>query len=118
MKMKHAENVQDYITRVLDIVYRIRLLEEEVPDKVVVSKILRSLAPRFKHVVSSIIEAKDLKTLSVEVLSGSLKTHESMLALTPDDGEKKAFYAGSSEVNSFKGGRGRGRSSFRGRFRG
>jgi len=54
-------------------------MKEELPQKSVVSKILRSLTPRFSLVVHSIIEAKDLNTLTVEQLSSSLKNHESIL---------------------------------------
>lgn len=71
--MKQGECVQDFVTRVLDIVYQIRMMKEEIPQKYLVSKILRSLTPRFSLVVHSIIEAKDLNTLAVEKLSSSLR---------------------------------------------
>ncbi|XP_039135312.1 uncharacterized protein LOC120272535 [Dioscorea cayenensis subsp. rotundata] len=78
-KMKHGEKIEDYITRVLDVVYQIKMLGEEFPDKTVVTKILRSLTPRFTNVVSSIVEAKDLNTLAIDALCGSLRSHESIL---------------------------------------
>lgn len=65
---------------------------DQLPDKNVVAKILRSLTPRFSHVVHSIIEAKDLNTLTVEALGSSLKSHESILHLASEE-EEKALHA-------------------------
>lgn len=53
MKIKTGEKVQDYMTRVLDIVYQIRMLGDSLSESTVVGKILRSLTPIFKHVVSA-----------------------------------------------------------------
>ncbi|XP_039118034.1 uncharacterized protein LOC120253896 [Dioscorea cayenensis subsp. rotundata] len=95
VNMKQRECVQDFITRVLDIGYQIRIMKEALPQKTVISKILRSLTPRFSLIVHSIIEAKDLNTLTVEQLSSSLKHHESILNI--EDGhheEERALHVG------------------------
>ncbi|XP_039115501.1 uncharacterized protein LOC120250763 [Dioscorea cayenensis subsp. rotundata] len=123
VKMKQGECVQDFITRVLDIAYQIRMMKEALPQKTVVSKILRSLTPRFSLVVHSIIEAKDLTTLTVEQLSSSLKNHESILNIEGGHHEEeRALHAGRSSTqfgdHSHRGGRGRGRHFPRGRGRG
>lgn len=79
----------------MDIVYQIRMVKEELPQKAVVAKILRILTPRFSQVVHSIIEAKDLSTLTVEQLSSLLKNHESLLNIEGHQLEgDKALYAG------------------------
>ncbi|XP_039134294.1 uncharacterized protein LOC120271681 [Dioscorea cayenensis subsp. rotundata] len=78
------------------------------------------LSPKFKHVVSSIIKAKDLSTLTVDELSGSLKGHESRLDMETDQVEVKAFHAkgeGSTSNPNVITGRGRGRGGCRGRGR-
>lgn len=67
MKMKNGEKVQDFISLVVDIVYKICMLRETVPEHTIVGKILRS------HVVSSIVESKDLGKFTVKKLGGSLK---------------------------------------------
>jgi len=41
-----------------------------------VEKILRSLTPRFEHVVAAIEEANDISKMTVRLLSGSLRAHE------------------------------------------
>jgi len=43
-----------------------------------VEKILRSLTPRFEHVVVTIEEVNDISTMTVRLLSGSLRAHERM----------------------------------------
>jgi len=44
-----------------------------------VEKILRSLTPRFEHVVAAIEEANDISTMVVRLLSGSLRAHEQQM---------------------------------------
>lgn len=70
------------MSRVLDIIYSIRMLEEELPEKAVVVKILRNLTLKFTLVVSSIIGEKNLNTLTVDELNGSLKSQEFILNLS------------------------------------
>lgn len=99
--MNQGECVQDFVTKVLDIVYKIRMMKEDLPQKSMVSKILRSLTPRFSLVVHSIIEAQDLNTLTVERLSSSLKNHESILNIESSHHEgEKAFMLGEVQHNS------------------
>ena len=49
---------------------------ESIEDVCVVKKILRSLANKFEHVVVAIKESKNLETLSIKELMGSLQVHE------------------------------------------
>lgn len=70
--------------------------------------------------VSSIIESKDLRSLTIEELSGSLKGHEGRLDVEQDHTEEKALYVkgASFREQGGRGGRGRGRGYHRGRGRG
>ncbi|XP_039128947.1 uncharacterized protein LOC120265102 [Dioscorea cayenensis subsp. rotundata] len=119
-RILQGESVHDFVSRVLDIVYQLRALKQELPQKTVVSKILRSLTPRFSQAVHSIIEAKDLNTLIVKQLSGSLKNHEAILNIEGIHLEgEKALHAGRGFQHHFdgpnKGGRGRGGHPLKGR---
>lgn len=82
--MKNGEKISDYISKVLDVVYQIGMLGEDVPKHMVVIKILRGLIHDFKHVVSSIVEAKDLRKLIVEELSSSLKSYKAILHISAE----------------------------------
>ncbi|XP_019462948.1 PREDICTED: uncharacterized protein LOC109361872 [Lupinus angustifolius] len=52
------------------------ILEKNYSGGKKIKKILRTLHPRFDHVVAVIEEAKDLDNLSVDELQGSLEVHE------------------------------------------
>jgi hypothetical protein len=55
------------------------------------TKVLRSLAPKFDHVVIVIEESKDLSTYSFDELMGSLQTHETKPRLE-EKSDESAFY--------------------------
>jgi len=42
-------------------------------------KILRSLTPRFKHVVVAIEEVNNISTMTISLLSSSLRVHEQQM---------------------------------------
>jgi predicted GNAT family acetyltransferase len=74
--MKESETVSDYIMRLQTVVNQLNRNGETVTDARVVEKILRSLTDKFENIVCAIEESKDLSTLSVEELAGSLEAHE------------------------------------------
>lgn len=90
--MKKGEKVQDFINRVLDMVYEIRMINEHLLEMTVISKILRSRTPKFSDVIYSIVEEKNLNTLTIDELSGFLKSHESLLNIEVEQEEEKALH--------------------------
>jgi SepF-like predicted cell division protein (DUF552 family) len=76
LNMNQDELVQSFLTRVTTIVNQIRSCGKNLSEKIVVAKVLRSLAPKFYHVVAAIEESKNLDTYSFNELMGSLQTHE------------------------------------------
>ena len=128
--MKTDETVQDFLSRVSVIVSKMRSFGEQCRDQTVVSKILRSLTPKFDHVVAAIEESKDLAIFSFDELMGSLQAHEARLNRATEQTEEKAFHVkgetsyqqGISDYNNehfWSRGRGGFRSrGFRGRGRG
>ncbi|TXG67555.1 hypothetical protein EZV62_008830 [Acer yangbiense] len=91
LKMKESESVKEYFSRVIGVVNHMRTLGEDVTDQKVVEKILISLPEKYEHIVAAIEESKDLSTLSVEQLMGSLESHEQRRLLRNDQSVESAF---------------------------
>lgn len=52
---------------------------EVVKDQSVIEKVLRTLIPKFDHIVVAIEESKDHETFKIEELQSSLEAHEQRL---------------------------------------
>ncbi|KAA0038926.1 integrase [Cucumis melo var. makuwa] len=109
IKMKETETIEEFFNRILVIVNSLRSNGEEVGDQRVVEKILRSMPRKFEHIVVAIEESKDLSTLSINSLMGSLQSHELRLKQF-DVNPEEAFQM----QTSFRGGS-RGRRGGHGR---
>ncbi|XP_043716271.1 uncharacterized protein LOC122664495 [Telopea speciosissima] len=93
LKMTDDETIEAYMLRVNEVVNAIRGLGEEIKDPVIVKKVLRSLPPRFDSKVSSIEEAKDLDTFSMDELHGSLSTFKMQIDRPKATDKTTAFKA-------------------------
>ena len=71
-KMQSNESVNDYITKIHDLVNQMRTLGEEVPEKRTIEKILRSLVLKFEMVTTGIMVSKDLNVMRIDELSDNL----------------------------------------------
>ncbi|XP_059075217.1 uncharacterized protein LOC131875188 [Cryptomeria japonica] len=112
LQMKESESVGQFMNQVLNVVNQIRSNGEELKDKKVIEKLLKSLPSKFDFIVVAIEESKDLSQLSVDELMGSLLTHKSRLNRNNNTSFENAFRAQGSS------GGGRERSNSRGRGRG
>jgi len=75
-KMKDDESIKEMYSRFQTLVSGLQILKKSYVASDHVSKILRSLPPRWRPKVTAIEKVKDLNTLSVEDLVSSLKVHE------------------------------------------
>jgi len=75
-KMKYDESIEQMYSRFQTLVSGLQILKKSYVASYHVRKILRSLPARWRPKATSIEEAKDLNTLSVEDLVSSLKVHE------------------------------------------
>ncbi|XP_039115786.1 uncharacterized protein LOC120251294 [Dioscorea cayenensis subsp. rotundata] len=69
-----------------------RCLGDTLSEFMVVGKVMRSLGPKFNHMVVVIEESKDLTKLSLDELSCSLQEHESRLQTQVDDADEKVLH--------------------------
>ncbi|CAH9126268.1 unnamed protein product [Cuscuta epithymum] len=74
--MKPGESIKDMITRFTNIINELSALGREITVEDQVRKILRSLPQVWKPKTTAIEEAKDLSTMTLEDLTGSLLTYE------------------------------------------
>jgi gag-polypeptide of LTR copia-type len=72
LQMNKEETMQVFLSRVQVMVNQIRVFGDTMEEKIVVTKVLRSLTPKFDHVVLAIEESKNLDTYSFDELIGSL----------------------------------------------
>lgn len=96
LKMAEGQSVQDYYTKLTKIVNEMKTFGEDINDSRIVEKILISLPPKFDPMVSIIEETKDITSLSVQELMGSLKAHERRTARHEEHSTESAFQ---SKVN-------------------
>ncbi|XP_057740031.1 uncharacterized protein LOC130957177 [Arachis stenosperma] len=127
--MSSSETVKQYFTRVTDLVNKMRVYREYMPDSKVVEKILRTMPMKYDHVVTMILESHNMDTMMIAELQGTI---ESQISRILEKSEKSTKEALKSQVNfnnvvessrTQRQGHGfnfqsRGRGSFRGRGRG
>ncbi|KAA0058478.1 UBN2 domain-containing protein [Cucumis melo var. makuwa] len=79
LMMKNGESIADFLSWAMTIISQMQTYDETVTDQTIVEKALRSLTPKFDHVVAAIEESKDLSTFTFIELMGSLQAHESRI---------------------------------------
>lgn len=82
--MKIGETIADYFTRVQTMVNQMKRNGVKLDDERVMEKILRSLTPKFKYVVTAIEESKDMSAISID----ELLVHEHQINQNQNNGEK------------------------------
>ena len=123
LKMKDGEMLQAYFTRLMEIVNQMKIYGEDMSSMKIVEKILITLTSTFNPIVAVIENMKDLETLSVEELMGSLKAFEQRLSKQNEKPLESAFQSklnvGSSKTQGSpstfdrsKGGKGKGKFDY------
>ncbi|XP_028099711.1 uncharacterized protein LOC114299219 [Camellia sinensis] len=72
--MNGNESISEYFNRTLTIVNKMRRYGEKMESLQVIEKILRSLSPKFEHVVVAIEESNDLSAMTTDELMEMIET--------------------------------------------
>jgi hypothetical protein len=80
---------------------------ETISAQNIVEKILRSLSPRFDHIVVAIEESKDLASMKIDELQGSLEAHEQRMDERNSDKTKKEVALQAQQSSKDKKGKGK-----------
>jgi len=111
LEMKLGESVTDYFGKVMLVANDMRNLGENMSDVKIVEMILCTLTKKYNYIICSIEELKDINHLSMDELQSSLLVHEQKFR--KNEGDDHALRVYDERV----GGKGRGRSNYRGRGR-
>ncbi|XP_019460167.1 PREDICTED: uncharacterized protein LOC109359927 [Lupinus angustifolius] len=76
LQMEKQENVADYFTRIRSLTNLMKSCGEQIPKQGIVEKILKTLSIKYDRVIVAIKESKDLGSLKIDELQGSLEAHE------------------------------------------
>ncbi|KAJ4718260.1 Retrovirus-related Pol polyprotein from transposon TNT 1-94 [Melia azedarach] len=93
LKMKEAETIKVYSSKVMELVNQMRLLGEVIEQHKIVEKMLISLPEKFEAKVSAIEESHDLKKLTVVELISKLQVQEQRTSVRSESQTEGAFQA-------------------------
>ncbi|XP_019415157.1 PREDICTED: uncharacterized protein LOC109326544 [Lupinus angustifolius] len=79
MHMESNERVAQFFNKVITHTNAMKACKEKISDQSIIKKILRTLTPRFDHIVVAIEESKKIEEMKVQDLQGSLEAHEQRL---------------------------------------
>ena len=87
LQMELDETVAQFVNRLTVLTNQMKSCGETVTDSMKVEKVIMGLTPKFDNIVVAIKQSKDLDTLKLEQLIGSLEAHE--LKLKNSDGVRR-----------------------------
>ncbi|XP_019439020.1 PREDICTED: uncharacterized protein LOC109344723 [Lupinus angustifolius] len=107
------ERVAQFFNRIMSHKNHMKACGEVINDQTIIEKILRTITPKFDHIVVAIEESKRLEELKLEEVQGSLEAHEQrLIERSSDKTIKQALQAQMSKKGGYYS---RGGSRSRGR---
>ncbi|KAL4376396.1 hypothetical protein GQ457_02G039420 [Hibiscus cannabinus] len=105
LQMNDDELIKDFSNRLMDVVNKIRLYGENLPDAKVVEKVMISVPQRFEEKNSAIEESCDMTSLTIADLVSKLEAQEQRVSMGAIEASECAFLAAHKGVkfnNSLK----------------
>lgn len=93
LKMNEGDNIKVFTGKLIDLGNQLRVHGEEKTDYQIVQKILISLPARFDSIVAVMEQTKDLTSLPVTELIGTLQAHEHRVGSRLENNVEGALYA-------------------------
>ncbi|XP_071900906.1 uncharacterized protein [Coffea arabica] len=93
LRMKDKENIKEYSDKLLNVVNKIRLIGEQLPDSRVVEKVLVSLSERFEAKIFSLEDSMDVSQMTLPELINALEAQEQRRAIRTEEVIEGAFQA-------------------------
>ncbi|KAK2409367.1 hypothetical protein QL285_044797 [Trifolium repens] len=78
--MKESETVKDYYTKIKELASQMKSYRDNILDKRIVEKILIFIPRKYDAIVATIEQTKDLSTMSVTELIGSLEAYKQRMS--------------------------------------
>ncbi|KAK8913590.1 hypothetical protein KSP39_PZI024172 [Platanthera zijinensis] len=91
LSMKESDDTYSYFTRITSLTNKIKSFGDCVEEKKVILKILKTLTHKYAVVVTVTEEAKDVNTLTINDLMGSLQAHEERMKRFEPQNLEQAF---------------------------
>jgi hypothetical protein len=113
LQMKDTESIDDFALRMTTITNEIRFLGEKFEDSNSVRKFLRAVPSKFLEIASAIEQFGNLKTMTMEELTGRLKAHEERLRGSAEEKGDEQLMLTRSQWLAKERGRPRDRSTIR-----
>ena len=93
LQMRDNEPIAKFSSQNSTLINQIKSNREEYDEQWIVEKILRSLPQKYDNLVMTIEEEKDLTTLTMDELMGTLQTHEHWINRSTTTSQEKYFKA-------------------------
>ncbi|XP_071918746.1 uncharacterized protein [Coffea arabica] len=98
LRMKDTENIKKYSDRLVNIVNKIKLIGEQLPNSRVVEKVLVSLLERFETKISSLEDSRDLSRMALLELINALEAQEQRRAIRTEEVIEGVFRATNKDL--------------------
>ncbi|XP_016649677.1 PREDICTED: uncharacterized protein LOC107881107 [Prunus mume] len=100
--MQEDDSLSGYITKVLELVNHMKAYGEGIANRRIVQKLLICLSREYDSITEVIEQTKDTKTIGVQEVIGSLKSHEQRLQRHSEKLTEKAFSSLKCKPKCFK----------------